>query len=75
MKDLLSYILTSITDSTFEIEEEETDGFITYTVKAPQDIIGKIIGKNGKTIHSIKNLLKIKAIKEQKKIEIRVVEL
>lgn len=75
MKELLTYILSSITDAPFEIEEEESDGFITYTVKAPQDVIGKIIGKNGKTIHSIKNLLKIKAIKEQKKVEIRVVEL
>lgn len=74
MKNALVYILENIIEGKFEVTEEESDGFITFKISAPQEEIGKIIGKGGKTINSIKNLLKIRAIKEGKKIDIQVSE-
>ena len=74
MKDTLSYILTKITGVEAEIEEENEDGFITFTAHIPKEQIGIVIGKSGKTIHAIKTLLKIQAIKEDKRIDVRVVE-
>lgn len=75
MKDILLYILTNTLDTDeISVEEDDNNGFVTLTISAPQDQIGKIIGKGGKTINSIKNILKIKAIKEGKKIDIQVVE-
>lgn len=74
MKDILNYILENILDEKVEVSEEETDGFITLKITSPQSQIGKIIGKGGKTINSIKNLIKIKAIKEGKRVDIQVVE-
>ena len=74
MKDTLSYILTKITGIRAEIEEENEDGFITFTAHIPKDQVGIVIGKSGKTIHAIKTLLKIQAIKEEKRIDVRVVE-
>lgn len=74
MKNALIYILENIIEGKFEVTEEESDGFLTLKISAPQEEIGKIIGKGGKTINSIKNLLKIRAIKEGKKIDVQVTE-
>jgi len=76
MKDIASYILTSILDEgvQFTIDEDDNNGFITLFITVPQEYMGKVIGKGGKTINSIKNILKIKAIKEGKKVEIELKE-
>lgn len=58
----------------FEIKEEETDGFTTLSTFIPKEYMGKVIGKNGRVINSIKNILKIKAIKENKKVDVQVTE-
>lgn len=74
MNETLSYILKAILGTDVKIEEEEESGFITFTARIPKDQVGIVIGKNGKTIHAIKTLLKIKAIKEDKRIDVRVLE-
>lgn len=75
MKDLLSYILDNILgDENIKIDEEEQDGFTNLKITAPKEQMGKIIGKNGRIINSIKNIIKIKAIKEDKRIDVQVVE-
>lgn len=74
MKELLEYMLKNILEKDFSVTEEDENGFIVYKVTASQDEIGKIIGKGGKTINALKNILKIRAIKEDKKIDIQVVE-
>ena len=73
MKELLEYILhTVLEDTTVSVDETEEDGVTVFRINAPQDQIGRIIGKGGKTINALKNILKIKAIKEGKKIDIQV---
>ena len=74
MKTLASYILDNILEEKVDIEEEENDGFVTIKVFAPQEVMGKVIGKGGKTVNAIKNILKIKAIKENKKVDIQIEE-
>ena len=74
MKDALEYIVSNIVDGTVTVDENDQDGFVTLTIHAPKEEIGKIIGKGGKTINAIKNILKIRAIKEGKKIDIQVAE-
>lgn len=75
MKDNLVYILNNILEEqNLEIAEEEKDGFTNLVIHAPKECIGRIIGKNGKIINSIKNVLKVKAIKENKRIDVQVVE-
>ena len=61
-------------DTQITIDEQDVDGFVTLSVTAPQEQIGKIIGKNGKTINAIKKIVKIKDIKENKRVEIEVKE-
>ncbi len=76
MKDLLEYILKNIVDNDKITvrEDEEEDGNVILTITAPQDEIGRIIGKGGKVINAMKQLVKIQAIKENKRIEINVEE-
>lgn len=75
MKDLLAYILDNIVpEAKATVTGEEQDGQIVLKITAPKDYIGKIIGKGGKTINSIKNVVKIRAIRENKHVEIEVVE-
>ena len=61
-------------DTQITIDEQDVDGFVTLSITAPQEQIGKIIGKGGKTINAIKQIVKIKAIKENKRVEIEVKE-
>jgi len=72
MKTALSYILSSIVDSSDKISiTEESDGeLITFKVTVDKDDMGKVIGKNGKVIRAIRNVLKISAIKQNKKINV-----
>jgi hypothetical protein len=71
MKKLLEFILHSICDNPdkISIEESETDGIITYSVKLDPQDIGKVIGKQGRIIRSIRTLLRTRAIKEGKRVQ------
>lgn len=76
MKDALLYILQSIVEDedSISIDETEDNGFVTLTIHVNPNEIGKVIGKNGKIIRGIRNVLKIKAIKENKKVQISIAE-
>lgn len=74
MQDLLQFILDDIIEGEYTVTETDDNGFIIYSVKAPADQIGRVIGKNGKTINALKTLLKVRAVKEGKKIDIQIAE-
>ncbi len=76
MKDTLHYIITSIVQNpdAVKIQEEETDGIINFIITADPNDIGKIIGKEGKIIRSIRNVMKIPAIKQGKRINVSLAE-
>ncbi len=75
MKELLEYILDSLfANPAITVTEEVEDEYINLIINAPQDEIGRIIGKKGKVINAIKQLIKIQAIKDNKRVEIQVSE-
>jgi predicted RNA-binding protein YlqC (UPF0109 family) len=76
MKELLSYIIKSLTGKgDFEIEEaSEGDGFIRLTANVKKEDMGLVIGREGGTIKTIRNLLRIKAILDKKAFTLNVVE-
>lgn len=76
MKDVLHYIVTSIVDNpdAIRIEEEDVEGVVTYTVFAAKEDMGKLIGKEGKVIRAIRNVMKIPAMKQHKKVQIQLSE-
>ena len=74
MKDLLSHIVEGILGEKVEIEEVNDNDFIVYKLSIPKENVGIIIGKGGKTINAIKNVLKIRAIRENVRVDVEVNE-
>ena len=76
MKDILEYIVKNLVDSpdAVSVTEEEIDGVVTLTITPAKEDMGKLIGKGGKIIRAIRNLMKIPAMKEQKKVQVQLAE-
>lgn len=76
MENLLKLLIEPLLSDTKKLKiEKETEGAgIKFTVTVPKEDIAKVIGKEGKMIKSIKNLLKIRAIKEKAFVTIEVKE-
>jgi uncharacterized protein len=76
MKDLAEYILKAIVTHPDDVvvKEEEKDNEITLDISVNQEDMGKVIGKQGKIIKSIRSLLFAKSIKEGKKININLLD-
>ena len=76
MKDALYHIISSIVDNPDKIiiDELEENGNIQFTVKLAAEDMGKVIGKEGKVIRAIRNIMRIPAVEEGKKIYIALSE-
>lgn len=70
MKELLDFILRNLLgkNSKYEVIEEDDGSIVKLTVKTAEDEGGMVIGKGGKVIKAIRNILRIKATLEKKKI-------
>ncbi len=77
MKDLLKYITERIVNNPEAVEIQEVQmegGAMDLSLKVHPDDMGLIIGKNGSTIRAIRNLLKVKAIKDDIRFNLELVE-
>ncbi len=76
MKNTLQFIVSSIVDKpdAVHIEEQEADGITNLIITVDKEDMGKIIGKEGKVIRSIRNIMKIKAIKNDKRINVSIAD-
>lgn len=76
MKKALTFIISRLVSDPdkIEIREEEEDGFINFIVNVPKEEMGRVIGKEGKVIRAIRNVVKIPAIREGKRINVNLEE-
>lgn len=76
MKETLLFIVKSIVDhpDSVSVDEREENGITVLTVSAAKDDMGKVIGKEGKVIRSIRNIMKVKAMKQNKRITVTLAE-
>lgn len=73
MRELLDFLVKNITGiEDYEVEEQVDDSFTRYEIKTDPDEAGLIIGKRGKTVKTIRNLLKVKATLENKGVAVSV---
>jgi hypothetical protein len=77
MKDTLITIVCAIVDNPdkVEVKEEEVDGVTNFTITVAPEDMGKIIGKGGKVIRAIRTVMKIPAIKSDKRIFVALTEI
>jgi predicted RNA-binding protein YlqC (UPF0109 family) len=78
MKELLEFLITKITaakaGTDFTVSEEQEEEKTNLVITAKNEIIGLIIGKEGKTIKNIRKIVAIRAVLENKSINISVLE-
>jgi len=76
MRDLLEYIVKNITKDSYEISEssDPQTNHVNFTIRAPKEYMGVLIGKGGKTIAAIRNLLKVRATLEKTGVSVSVEE-
>jgi predicted RNA-binding protein YlqC (UPF0109 family) len=75
MKDLLEFILKGILgEEKFEISETSEEGRVLYTIKTNPENVGLVIGKGGKMINTLRNILKVKATLEKKGVSLQVAD-
>ncbi len=76
MQSLLEFILLRIIKfpEDLVIEKNEEAGFQKYLIKLNEEDYGRVIGKGGKVIRAIRKLAQVRAIKDQLRVRIELVE-
>ncbi len=66
MKNLIEFILIHLVNhpDSIVVDEQRGEREVFYTIHADQEDVGRIIGKGGSIINAIRNIVKIRAIKE-----------
>ncbi|MDA3792506.1 MAG: KH domain-containing protein [Elusimicrobia bacterium] len=76
MKDLVIEIVKNLVDNPDEVKAQAVEGEQTTVIEIeanPADI-GKIIGKRGRTIKSIRTIVNAAAVRQGKRITVDIVE-
>ncbi len=76
MKDFLVYVLSQFLDHKEKIKVDEQiidSNYYQYIISSDKEDMGKIIGKQGKIIQALRNVIKILAIKKGIRVRIEVV--
>lgn len=70
MQEFVEYLVKKIVNNpdSVQISQEEEDGTIRFHITVHPDDAGLVIGKEGKVINAIRNLVRIQAIKEDKRV-------
>jgi hypothetical protein len=76
MKDVLDYIAKAIVDEPDEVDvtERKGDRGIVLELRVAQEDMGKVIGKGGRTVRAIRNVVKAAAIREDVHVSVDVVD-
>lgn len=76
MRDLLEYIVTNLVSKpeAVVIQEDRAADNITLNLSVDPLDMGLIIGKKGQTIRAIRKLLTVRAIAEQVRVTLNLVE-
>lgn len=70
MDELLQYLVTKIVNNPDDvvIDREDDGEIVRFGITVHPEDAGLVIGKEGKVINAIRNLVKIQAIKENKRV-------
>lgn len=77
MKSFVEYVVKGLVDNPDQVSVEEVPGdhgasVLELTV-APKDM-GRVIGKSGRVINSIRSLLQVAATKQGKRVSLELIE-
>lgn len=74
MEELLKFVLEKLSEKPDEIKvtQSEENSEIVFTIEASDEDKGRIIGKGGKNIKAIRDIVSVIARKEGKRIYLKV---
>ncbi|PID85410.1 MAG: RNA-binding protein [Chloroflexi bacterium] len=76
MKELVEFIVKSLVDNPDEVHvdafDERSETILELSVAAED--MGRVIGKNGRVINSIRTLVQVSAAKEGRRVSLEVLE-
>jgi hypothetical protein len=72
--ELVEYIVKSIVDNPDEVSVAETENptSIIVEVRVADDDVGRVIGRGGVVVNSIRNLLQVIASKQGKRVSLEI---
>lgn len=76
MKDTLLFILQNIVENknALSVDEQDEEGKKILVIHADTSDIGKIIGKHGRIIRAIRDVIKIMAVKQNVYVDVEIAE-
>lgn len=76
MKELVQYLAKSLVSNpdAVEIKESENDGAQVLELKVAKEDLGRIIGRQGRTVKSIRTLLNAAASRDNRRVVLEIVE-
>jgi len=76
MEEFLRYLIVNLvgTSEGIELTQIQTPQKIVFRLKLPESEAGKIIGKQGRTIEAIRDLLSVAAARHGQKATLQIAE-
>ena len=77
MKDLVEYLAKALVDRPGEVaveEFEEDDGTIVFELTVADDDVGKVIGRNGRTVNALRTVIRASAVRHNRRVLVDVVD-
>jgi uncharacterized protein len=77
VRDLVEYLTRALVDRPDEVsveEFEEDDGTIVFEVEVADGDVGKVIGRNGRTINALRTVIRASAVRHNRRVLVDVVD-
>ncbi len=77
MKELVEYLAKALVDRPDEVRVEsfeEDDGTIVFELHLADDDVGKVIGRNGRTVNALRTVVRAAAVRENRRVLVDVVD-
>lgn len=73
--DLVEYIVKAIVDNPDQVDVTEYDepGTVTLEIRVAESDMGRVIGKGGSVVNSIRALVQVLAAKQGKRVTLEII--
>ena len=76
LENLLLFLARNLVDEPerVEVEAKETDSRVDLTLRVAPEDVGRIIGRQGRTIKAIRSVVKAASVKLDRRVEVEVAD-
>jgi predicted RNA-binding protein YlqC (UPF0109 family) len=75
LEELVSFLARSLVDNPDEVEvtgTEKDDSRVDLEIRVAQEDMGRVIGRQGKTIRAIRSVVKAAAVKADRRVDVEI---